>query len=69
MEQTFEIQKKYLKYRMNIQHIRGVPKTGIDKTFIRSCSRPQFTVFEFISIQYICKFCLVYHLKDFDASR
>ena len=43
-------------------------KKGIDK-FIRSCSRPQFTVFEFIWIQYICKFCLVYHLKKFDASR
>ena len=31
------------------------------KTFSRSCSRLQFTVFEFIWIQYICKFCLVYH--------
>ena len=24
--------------------------------------------FEFIWIQYICKFCLVYHLKNLDAS-
>ena len=34
------------------------------KTFSRSCSKFQFTVFEFIWIQYICTFCLVYHLKD-----
>ena len=25
--------------------------------------------FEFIWIQYICKFCLVYHLIDLDATR
>ena len=29
----------------------------------------QFTVFEFIWIQYICKFCLVYHLIDLDTPR
>ena len=29
----------------------------------------QFTVFEFIWIQSICKFCLVYQLIDLDASR
>ena len=39
------------------------------KTFSWSCSRLQFSVFEFIWIQYICKFCLVYHLKDLGASR
>ena len=39
------------------------------KTFIRSCSLLHFRVFEFIWIQYICKFCLVYHLKDLGASR
>ena len=39
------------------------------KTFIQGCSRPQYKFFEFIWIQYICKFCLVYHLKDLDASR
>ena len=44
-------------------------KKGIDNNFIRSCSRPQFTVFEFIWIQYICKSCFVYHLKNLDASR
>ena len=38
-------------------------------TFCRSCSRRQLTAFEFICIQYICKFCLVYHLKHLDASR
>ena len=47
----------------------GCPIKKVLKTFIRSCSRPQFTVFEFIWIQYICKFCLVYHLKNLDTSR
>ena len=46
-------------------------KKGIDKKLLfgASCSRLQFTVFEFIWIQYICKLCLVHHLKDLDASR
>ena len=48
---------------------QGVPKKVSIKTFIRSYSRLQFTVFGFIWIQYICKFCLVFHLKDLDASR
>ena len=39
------------------------------KTFVLTCSLLEFTVFEFIWIQYICKFCSVYHLKDLDASR
>ena len=34
-----------------------------------TCSLLQFIVFEFIWIQYICKFCFVYHLMDFDTSR
>ena len=46
-------------------HTKGIHK----KTFNRTCSRLQFTVFEFIWIQYICKFCLVYHLIDLDASK
>ena len=51
-------------------YYRVSQKKGIDKkTFIRSCSQLQFTVFEFIWIQYICKFCAVFHLKDLDASR
>ena len=37
------------------------PKKVWIKTFILTCSLLQFTVFEFIWNQYICKFCLVYH--------
>ena len=47
--------------------ILGVPKKV--SIYIQSCSRLQFTVSEFIWIKHICKFCLVYHLKDFGASR
>ena len=43
----------------------GCPiKEVLIKTFNWICSGLQFTVFEFIWIQYICKFCLVYHLID-----
>ena len=34
------------------------------KTLILTYSLLQFTGFEFIWIQYICKFCFVYHLID-----
>ena len=53
----------------NLDMYRVFQKNVSIKTFSRSCSRLQFTVFEYIWIQYICKFCLVYHLKDLGASR
>ena len=47
----------------------GCSKTKVlIKTFILTSSLLQFTVFEFIWIQYVCKFCLVYHLINLDAS-
>ena len=48
----------------------GRPKKGIDKklsVWPVHCLNWQF--FEFIWIQHVCKFCLVYHLIDLDASR
>ena len=45
--------------------IQVVPKKVLIKAFILTCSLLQFTVFEFIWIQYIYKFCLVYHLNRF----
>ena len=46
---------------MTYSQIRGSFWFGLSKRFN--------SVFEFIWIQYICKFCLVYHLKDLGASR
>ena len=39
------------------------------KNFYSELLKAQFTVFKFIWIQYICKFCLVYNLKNLDSSR
>ena len=47
-------------------HLQGVPKKVSIKDFY---SLLQFTVFDFIWIQYVRKFCLVYHLIDLDVSR
>ena len=67
---TLHLSKLTLHWTKVLDYTGCLKKNGIDKkTFIRSCSRLQFTVFEFIWIQYICKFCLVFHLKDLDASR
>ena len=50
--------------------VRGVPKKGIDQKLSVGAAHDFNSQFlEFIWIQYICKFCLVYHLKDLGTSR
>ena len=48
--------------------IQGVPKKGINKKLSIGAAHDINSVLEFIWIQYIFNFCLVYHLKDLDAS-
>ena len=49
-------------------NMQGVPNST-NKNYILTCSLLQFTAFEFILIQYICKFCLVYYLINLNSSR
>ena len=50
---------------------RGCPppkKNRMDKKLLVGAAHDFSSVFEFIWIQYIYKFCLGYHLKDLGAS-
>ena len=50
--------------------LQGVPKkVSTKKLLFGAAHYLNSEIFEFIWIQYICRFCLVYHLKGFGASR
>ena len=59
----------FLTGRKNIILLQGVPKKVSIKNFYSDLFTASINNFEFIWTQYICKFCLVYHLIDLDASR
>ena len=54
---------------LNSQLYRVSHKKVSIKNFYSVLLKASIYSFEFIRIQYICKFCLVYHLKNLDASR
>ena len=56
------IKEKYLDYR--VSHKKCIDK----KLLVGPAHGLKFKVFKFIWIQYTCKFYLVYHLIDLDAS-
>ena len=60
---------KFVAFEYSCLTTQGVPKKGIDKKLLVGAAHDFNSVFEFIWIQYICKFCLAYHLKDLGASR